>query len=210
MEDDIRDFKDWTWEFVDNDYQGIPLKHVIDMLTRTTDIKCDKECPTPSIKPFFKEFMERGDNVIEKFVPEEGISLPEHWWDWESPVSYEEFRKMPMKLTFVVHLHHTVKDPVPMQPPKTRHESHYNFYFINPGKLVLFIRTEGFDYTFCDRFCPEHYYEFTQSVKDGAMQESNLKKRLSMFTTNIKVKNRLHVMKSLMLFGGTIMKENER
>lgn len=31
-----------------------------------------------------------------------------------------------------------------------------------------------------------------------------------MFTTRIRVKNRLHVMKSLMLFGGTIMKENER
>ena len=42
------------------------------------------------------------------------------------------------------------------------------------------------------------------------MQEPNLKKRLSMFTTRIRVKNRLHVMKSLMLFGGTIMKENER
>ena len=42
------------------------------------------------------------------------------------------------------------------------------------------------------------------------MHEPNLKKRLSMFTTRIRVKNRLHVMKSLMLFGGTIMSENER
>ena len=42
------------------------------------------------------------------------------------------------------------------------------------------------------------------------MQEENLKKRLSMFTTHIKVKCRLHIMKSLMLMGGPILKENER
>ena len=41
MKADIRDFKDWTWEFVDNDYQGIPLKHAVDMLTCTTEIKCN-------------------------------------------------------------------------------------------------------------------------------------------------------------------------
>ena len=169
MEAEIRDFKDWTWEFVDKEYKGVPMKHVLDTLCSTNDIKCETDCPTPTIKSFFTEFMERGDNKLDKFTPEEGISLPEHWWKWNSAVSIEEYRKMPLKLTLKIDLHHTVKDPVPMQPALTRHESYYNFYFISPGKIVLFIRTEGFDYTFCDRFCPEHYYEFTQSVKDGAL-----------------------------------------
>ena len=169
MEAEIRDFKDWTWEFVDNEYKGVPMKHVLDILSSTKDIKCETDCPTPTIKPFFTEFMERGDNKIDKLTPKEGISLPEHWWKWNSAVSIEEFRKMPLKLTLKIDMHHTVNDPVPMQPALTRHESHYNYYFISPGKIVLFIRTEGFDYTFSDRFCPEHYYEFTQSVKDGAL-----------------------------------------
>ena len=79
MEADIRDFKDWTWEFIDTEYKGIPMKHAIDMLCSTTDIKFEKECPTQATKSFFREFMGRGSNTIYKFTPEEGIALPDSW-----------------------------------------------------------------------------------------------------------------------------------
>ena len=115
--------------------------------------------------------MAKGSNQLDKCTPEDGITLPSHWRDWNRELSLEEYKSIPLKFEFKVDLHHIVENPVPMQPAKTRHEAFYKFYFISPNKIVLFIRTEGFDYTFCDRFCPEHLYEFTQSVSDGAMQE---------------------------------------
>ena len=42
------------------------------------------------------------------------------------------------------------------------------------------------------------------------MEQMDPVKRLAMFSVNIKVKSRLHVMKSLLLLGGQIYKENER
>ena len=42
------------------------------------------------------------------------------------------------------------------------------------------------------------------------MDEEDPAKRLSMFSLNIKVKARIHIMKSLMLVKGAIVKENEK
>lgn len=75
---------------------------------------------------------------------------------------------------------------------------------------MVFVRTLGFEYTFCDRFCPEQIYYYTQTVQPGAMEEDDPVKRLSMFSVNIKCFARIHIMKSLLLAKGQILKENER
>jgi len=72
------------------------------------------------------------------------------------------------------------------------------------------VRTEGFEYTFCDRFCTEQIHYYTQNIKPGALQEPNPTKRLQMFSVTIKVEARIHIMKSLMLMKGAIYKENEK
>jgi len=107
-------------------------------------------------------------------------------------------------------LHHTAIDPAPMQPSRTRNRAHYSIYFLSPRKIVVFVRTEGFEYTFCDRFEPEQIYYYTQTVNKDALREEDLSKRLSMFSVNIKVKGRIHALKSLFGVEGKLKKENER
>ena len=53
MEAEIRDFNDWNWDFIDNQYKGIPLKHAFDMITSVNDIRTEKECQTSSISSNF-------------------------------------------------------------------------------------------------------------------------------------------------------------
>ena len=62
MEAEIRDFNDWNWDFIDNQYKGIPLKHAFDMITSVKDIKLEKECPTSSIESNFSDFIKKGSN----------------------------------------------------------------------------------------------------------------------------------------------------
>ena len=40
--------------------------------------------------------------------------MPEHWFDWHRDISCEEFKKLPLKQTVVMDLHHTAIDPAPM------------------------------------------------------------------------------------------------
>ena len=136
--------------------------------------------------------------------------MPEHWNDWHQNVSYEQYKQMPFKLNTIIDLHHIVKEPVPMQPAETRNRCSTDVYFINPAKIVQFARTEGFDYIFCDRFCPEALQVWTQIVKPGAMEEKDPAKRLSMFSVKVQYKARIHVMKSLMLMSSMIHSENEK
>ena len=75
-----------------------------------------------------------------------------------------------------------------MQPAKTRHVSKVDIYHLSPGKIMEFTRTEGFDYMFSDRFCPEAFKTWTQIVKPGAMQEKDPAKRLSMFSVRVQFK----------------------
>ena len=180
------------------------------MVAQYKDIQYESECPTPFTESYFKEFCLRGHNQIDKLDPENGNNMPDHWFDWHREILCDEFKKLPYKQTTVMDLHHLVEDPVPLQPAKTRNRAHYSAYFLSPGKIVVFVRTEGFEYTFCDRFCPEQIYYYTQIVKPGAMDEDDPAKRLSMFSVNIKVYGRIHIMKSLMLMKSTIMKENEK
>ena len=136
--------------------------------------------------------------------------MPDHWFDWHRDITCDEFESLPYKQTVVMDLHHLVEDPVPLQPAKTRNRTTYQIYFLSPRKIVIFARTEGFEYTFCDRFCPEQIYYYEQTVKPGAMDEEDPTKRLSMFSLNIKVKGRIHIMKTLLLAKGSIVKENEK
>ena len=136
--------------------------------------------------------------------------MPDHWSDWHREISCEEFKSLPYKTSFVMDMHHIVPDPIPLQPGKTRHVCYYHTYFLSPSKFLIYIRVEGFEYTFCDRFCPEHFYEFTQTIKPGAMEIMDPAKRLSKFSVRVKLQSRLHVMKSLMLLEGQIRKENEK
>lgn len=70
-------------------------------------------------------------------------------------------------------LEHGVLNPVPLQPAKTDEMAHYWYYVVSHEKVIVFMRSHGKGYTFCDRFHPEHYTVFTQtgsSLKDVAVQ----------------------------------------
>lgn len=180
------------------------------MIGQYNQIQYESECPTPYAESHFKEFCSRGHNQIDKLDPEEGNPLPDHWRDWHREIDCEEFKSLPYRQNVTMDLHHLVEDPVPLQPAKTRNRTHYQIYFLSPSKIVIFVRTEGFEYTFCDRFCPEQIYYYTQEVKPGAMEEEDPQKRLSMFSVKVRCYARIHIMKTLMLVKGQIMKENER
>ena len=38
MEADIRDVNEWNWEFINNQYKGIPMKHAFDMICSVNDL----------------------------------------------------------------------------------------------------------------------------------------------------------------------------
>ena len=97
MEAEIRDINEWNWEFINNTYKGIPMKHAFDMMCSVKDIQLEKECPTKTIKSYFKEFVAKGSNQLDKCTPEHGITLPSHWWDWNRTLSLEEFKSFPLK-----------------------------------------------------------------------------------------------------------------
>ena len=155
MREEVRDIDGFDWEFVDETYEGITLKHAFDMNCQYAQVQYESECPTPFVEPYFRDFIAKGHNDIDKLDPENGHEMPEHWFDWHSDISCSEFKKLPYKQTVVKDLHHTAIDPAPMQPSRTRNRAHYSIYFLSPRKIVIFVRTEGFDYTFCDRFQPE-------------------------------------------------------
>ena len=63
-----------------------------------------------------------------------------------------------------------------------------------------------------DRFAVEFIYIITQSVVDPAFQMpvnvgDSTNKKVSMFRTHLEVKGRVHVVKSLALFKGKVLKE---
>ena len=62
---DIREFDQWEWDFLKKDFPGIPLKHLVDDLTRHGEIPHDLNCPNASHSPFFiKWFGENCHNEI--------------------------------------------------------------------------------------------------------------------------------------------------
>ena len=63
-----------------------------------------------------------------------------------------------------------------------------------------------------DRFAVEFIYIITQRVVDPAFQmpvnvADTAQKKLNMFRTHLEVKGRVHVIKSLALFKGKVLKE---
>ena len=98
MESEIRDYNNFNWEMIDNEYKGVPLKHAFDMICSVNDIQHEKECPTQSQPSYFKEFVTKGSNQIDKCSPKEGIAMPEHWFDWSRAITLDEFKQVPLKL----------------------------------------------------------------------------------------------------------------
>ena len=59
---DIREFDQWEWDFLKQDFPGIPLKHLVDDLTRYGEIAHDLNCPEASHSPFFIEWFGKKNN----------------------------------------------------------------------------------------------------------------------------------------------------
>ena len=59
------------------------------------------------------------------------------------------------------------------------------------------IINESYGHALSDKFNGEQLITVTQHVQPGAMLESNPLKRLEMFSVNVEVRARLHIMKTL-------------
>jgi len=114
MKAEVRECDNWDWKFIEETYEGITMKHVYDMLGQYKEVQYESECPTPYAEPYFKEFVAKGDNQMDKLEPEDGNSMPGHWFDWHRDISCEEYKTLPYKQTVVMDLHHLVAEPVPL------------------------------------------------------------------------------------------------
>ena len=114
MISEIRDFDKWDWSYIDEDYSGVTLKHVFDIMISHTQVKFEKECPTPFAESYFKEFNSRGHNQIDKIDPEDGFPMPDHFKEWHRDISFNEYKTLPYKHNLVVDLHHIPYDPIPL------------------------------------------------------------------------------------------------
>ena len=114
MREEVREIDAFDWPLVDETYEGITLKHAFDMNCQYKQIQYESECPTPFAEPYFRDFVAKGANEINKLDPENGNEMPEHWFDWHSDIPCSEFRKLPYKQTVIMDLHHCALDPAPM------------------------------------------------------------------------------------------------
>ena len=80
---DIRDFSEWEWDFLKQDYPGVPLKHLVDNLCRYGQIPHDLDCPTEGHTPFFIGWIgEKNNNKIQTIEPEQCPVFPDVWNQW--------------------------------------------------------------------------------------------------------------------------------
>ena len=91
MREEVRDIDGFDWAFNDETYEGVTLKHAFDMIGQYKQIQYEHECPTPCAEPYFREFVARGHNQLDKLDPEDGHEMPDHWFDWHRDVSCEEW-----------------------------------------------------------------------------------------------------------------------
>ena len=205
VRDDVREIDNFEWDLLKQDFPGVPLKHFVDNFGRFGPIQHDSDCPTPSHESFFCELNgERFGSRLETFEPTECPAFPKVWNQWHVELDVKSLAKMPLKTFFKVDLTNFAKDPAPMQPKQTKNLVNHSTYLVGPNKVVIFQRSEGREYIFADRFAPEILFVFTQSVQPGIEQETDPRRKLSMLTTHLEIKGRLHIMKSLALLKGKI------
>lgn len=185
------------------------LKHVVDHILCFSPVKHEKDCPTPTYEPFWSKLNEQANNKNIKYYPYDEVKLPEPWKDWRSQVTPEELEKMDLSFEFCADLTHKFGDPVAFQPAKAESLQHYRTFLISPSLTYTHLRIAGRGYTFSDRFMPEQLIILTQIQAPGAMDEPDPIKRLFMFSVQIEIRGRIHIMKSLSLAKGTIRSQTE-
>ena len=76
-------------------------------------------------------------------------------------MSIEKLRKMPMKHFFQLDATYIPENPGMMEPKLMKNILKYSTYLVSPNKVVITMRSEGREYTFCDRIAAEFIYTIT-------------------------------------------------
>ena len=210
--EEVRECDEWGPATADVVMNGVTLKHVWDHLCNSVDIKTDEQSKLSSQKSYWTEFRSTKQYAKPtKLTPENGIDMPDIWYDWHTPVQPEDYeRKIPLKTQISINFTFLNPDPPSFGPATTDHLVSFTSYFINPGKIILSGVCKGFEYTFADRFEVEERFELTQVVKPGAMDEPDPVKRLKMFSVRLEWHHRLHFVKGCSFLEGIIKSENKR
>ena len=66
-----------------------------------------------------------------------------------------------MKTYFEIDVVNYPPKPVAMQPKSTKNLLKWSTYLISPTKVIMFMRCDGREYMFCDRFSAEYIFIFT-------------------------------------------------
>ena len=170
--------------------KGVTLKHVIDEIIRHKPIP---QFDGSTQQPWHKHFHEDAGNFNLKVMKES--TWPAAWSDWNTKCKVAD---LPLILEEEVDLEHVVKTPAPMQPGRTSELAEYRFYLVSNEKVIVFIRSNGRGYTFCNRFHPEQILIFTQS--GSTMEDVKVK---------FEARGRFNVLKSLMGFEGEIKRNGK-
>jgi len=121
----------------------------------------------------------------------------------------KELEIFPLYVAYEIDLIHVAKAPVPLQPKQSNNLNKFKTYFLSPRKVFTMLTSWGRGYTFCDRFNGEHLISITQTVDPAAMQEKDPIKRLKMFSVEIEVRARLHMLQSVFPLHAIIHAQNE-
>ena len=160
-------------------------------------IQCAEGSPLTEIDSLYFKWCEAASNINIVQNPTKYPRLPDLWYDWARAMTPRELKEFPLIAQHELDLEHVATNPVAMQPGKTAGVNKFKTYVISPRKVVTMLVNWGRDYPLCKRFNGEHIVYVTQHVEEGAMSEPDPVKRLGMFSVEVEVRARLHIMKSL-------------